>query len=129
VVVTGREDTKVVGGLDGGGVLGEAVADRGRVLGHGGFLHVVAGLSADEEAFVAEDGVDVGGGALEEVEEGAEVEVGLLVVEVYLAAVGLFGGEVIGEHFGSEAFGELVFEFDFGVQRVGGCPGLGEGKT
>jgi hypothetical protein len=129
VVVAGGEDAQVVGRLDGGGVLGQAVADGGRVARHRRLLHVVAGLGADQEALVAQDRVDVGGGALEEVEEGAEVEVGLLVVQVYLAAVGLFGGEVVGEDFGAEAFGELVFELDFGVQRVGGGPGLGEGEA
>jgi len=100
----------------------EAVSNGSGVLGYSCFLNVVASLSADEESFVSEDGVDVGGGAFEEVEEGAEVEVGLLVVEVYFATVGLFGWEVVGEDFGFEALGKLVFEFDFGIERIGGGP-------
>ena len=67
---------------------------------------------------MAENGVNVGGGAFEEIEEGAEVEVGLLIVEVHFSAVGLFGWEVVGEDFGFETLGELIFEFDFGVERV-----------
>lgn len=71
---------------------------------------------------MAEDGVDVGGRAFEEVEESAEMEVGLLVVEIHFPAVSLFGWEIVGKDFGFEAFGELVFEFEFAVERVGGRP-------
>ena len=78
---------------------------------------------------MSEYGIDVGGRALEEVEEGAEVEVGLLVEEVHLSAVGLFGWYVIRENFGFKALGELIFELDLSIERVGRRPGLGQSQA
>ena len=73
VVVARRKDADVVRRRDGGRVDVGLVADRGLVARDGGLLHVVARLGADEEALLAEDEVDVGHGALEQVEEGARV--------------------------------------------------------
>lgn len=44
---------------------------------------------------MSKDGVDIGGRAFEEVEEGTEVEVGLFVVEVQFPTIGLFGWEIV----------------------------------
>src|SRR5699024_5808697 len=71
VVVRGGEDAQVVGGGDGGAVLGSSVADGGAVGSDGGLVDVVAGAGTGEETLVADNGVDVGGGALEQVKEGA----------------------------------------------------------
>lgn len=122
MIIACGEDAQVVGGLDGRGVLRQTVADGGGVFGHGGFLNIVASLGADEKSLVAKHGVDVGGWAFEEVEEGAEVEVGLLVIQVQFATIGLFCGQIVGQDFGSEASGELVFKLDLGIERIGSGP-------
>lgn len=96
----------------------QAVPNRGGVLGHSSFLYIITCFSADQKPFMAQNGVDVGGGSLEEVEESTEVEVGLLIMEIDFSAVGLLGRQVVGEDFGFQAFGELVFEFDLGIERV-----------
>lgn len=118
VIVACREDSQVIGSLDRGGILLQTIPDRSRVLGDSRLLDIIACFGADKETFVSKHGVNVGGGAFEEVEEGAEVEVGLLIVEIQFPAVGLFGWKVIGEDFGFEALGELVFKFDFGIERI-----------
>lgn len=129
VIVARGEDAEVVGGLDRGRVLGQTVSDRGRVLGHCRFLNIIACLGADEEPFMSQHGVNVGGRSFEEVEEGTEVEVGLLVVEVDFSSVRLFGRQVVGQNFGFQPFGELIFEFYLGVERIACCPYLCEGEA
>jgi hypothetical protein len=52
------------------------------------------------------------------------VDVGLFVVKVELAAVSLLGWEVVCQDLGFEAFGQVVFEFELGVEAVGGGPCL-----
>jgi len=73
---------------------------------------------------VSESQVEGCGGAFEEVGEQTGVDVWLLVVQVQLAAVGLLGWEVVCQDFSFEAFGEVVFEFELGVEAVGGGPCL-----
>ena len=129
VVVAGGEEGQVVAGSDGSRVLGNAVTDGSGVLGDGSLVDVVATLSTDEEALVAEDGVEVGSGALQEVEEGTGVQVGLLEVEVELGTLGLLSGLVLGEDLSLEALGDVVVELELGVESIGGGPGLGEGEA
>lgn len=129
VVVAGSEDAEVVGGGDGRGVGRGGEADGSAVAGDGGLLDVVASLGTGEEALVADDGVDVGSGALQEVEVGAAVEAGLLEVEVELGATGLGGGEEAEDTLGLEALGEVVGELNLGLERVGRVPSLGEGEA
>ena len=129
VVVRGGEEGQVVAGGDGSGVLGNAVADGSGVLGDGGLVDVVATLGTDQEALVAEDGVEVGGGAVQQVEEGAGVQVGLLEVQVELGTLGLLGGLVLGQDLGLETLGNVVVQLKLGVEGVGGGPSLGEGKA
>jgi hypothetical protein len=129
VVVAGGEEGQVVAGGDGSGVLGNTVADGSGVLGDGGLVDVVATLSTDEEALVAENGIEVSGGAVQEVEEGAGVQVGLLEVEVELGTLGLLSGLVLGEDLSLEALGDVVVELELGVESVGGGPRLGEGEA
>lgn len=78
---------------------------------------------------MAEDGVEGGGGALEEVEEGAGGEVGLLEVEVQADVVDVGGGDVGVEDLGLEALGDVVVEFELGVEGVAGGPALGDGEA
>ena len=129
MIVAGGEDAQVVGGCDSCGVAPLAVSCCETVLGDSCFLDVVAAFCADKEAFVAEGHVDGRDGAFEEVDEGADVDVGLLVVEVELAAVGALRGHVVGEDLGFEAFGEVVFELELRVEAVGGGPCLGQGEA
>jgi hypothetical protein len=63
VVVRGGEEGQVVAGSDGSRVLGNGVTDGSGVLGDGSLVDIVATLSTDEEALVAENGVQVGGRA------------------------------------------------------------------
>lgn len=129
VVVRGGKDAQVVGGSDGGAVLGGGIADSSRVGGDGGLVDVVAGRGTGEEALMADDGVNVGGGALEEVKEGAAVEAGLLEEQVELGTLGGGGGEEVEETLELQALGEGVVDLELGVENVGGVPGLGEGKA
>ena len=62
---------------------------------------------------------------LEEVDKGANVDVGLLVVEVEFSGIGALCGQVVGEDFSFEAFGQVVFELELGIEAVGGGPCLG----
>lgn len=129
MVVAGGEDGQVVASSDGSGVLRNAVADGSRVLGDGSLLDVVATLSTNKETLVAKDSVEVGGGAVEEVEEGTSVQVGLLEVEVELGTLGLLGGKVLSEDLSLQTLGNVVVELELGVEGVGGGPSLGEGET
>lgn len=129
VVVAGSEDGQVVASGDGSGVLGNAVANGSGVLGDGSLLDVVATLSTNEEALVAKDSVEVGGGAVQEVEEGTGVQVGLLEVKVDLSTLGLLGRLVLGEDLGLETVGNVVVELELGVEGVGSGPCLGEGEA
>lgn len=129
MVVRSGEDAQVVGGGDGGAVLGGDVADGGAVAGQGSLVDIVAGAGTGQEALVADDGVDVGGGALEEVEEGAAVEAGLLEEQVELGALGGGGGQEVEETLELEALGEGVADLNLGVEGVGGVPGLGQGQA
>ena len=129
MVVRGGEEGQVVAGSDGSRVLGNGVTDGSRVLGDGSLVDVVATLSTDEEALVAEDSVEVGGGAVQQVEEGTGVQVGLLEVQVELGTLGLLSGLVLSEDLSLEALGDVVVELELGVEGVGGGPSLGQGKT
>jgi hypothetical protein len=129
VVVRGSEDGEVVSGSDGGAVLGSSVTDGGAVGSDGSLVHVVASGGTGEETLVADNGIDVGGGTLEEVEESAAVEVGLLEVEVELGAASSGGGEEAEETLELEATGKVVGKLKLGVESVGGVPGLGKSKA
>lgn len=86
VVVRGGENAALVGGSDSGSPGGLGEANGCGKGGNAGLLDVVASGSTGEETLVADNGIDVGGGALEQVGEGAEVELGLLEVHVDLGA-------------------------------------------
>ena len=129
MVVAGGEERQVVAGGDGSGVLGNAVADGSGVLGDSGLVDVVTTLSTDEESLMAENSVEVGGGAVQEVEEGTGVQVGLLEVEVELGTLGLLSGLVLSEDLSLEALGNVVVELELGVESVGSGPRLGEGEA
>lgn len=129
VVVGSGKGAQVVGGGDGGAVLGSDVADGGAVAGQGSLVDIIAGAGTGQEALVADNGIDVGGRALEQVEEGAAVEAGLLEEQVELGALGGGGGQEVEETLELEALGERVADLDLGVQGVGGVPGLGQGQA
>jgi hypothetical protein len=129
VVVAGGEEGQVVAGSDSSGVLGNAVTDGSGVLGDGSLVDIVATLSTDEEALVAENGVEVGSGAVQQVEEGTGVQVGLLEVQVELGTLGLLSGLVLGQDLSLEALGDVVVQLELGVEGVGGGPSLGEGEA
>lgn len=129
VVVRGSEDAQVVSGSDSSAVLGSSVTDSGAVGGDGSLVDVVASAGTGEETLVANNGIDVGGRALEEVEEGTAVETGLLEEQVELGALGSGGREEVEETLELEALGEGVVDLKLGVEDVGGVPGLGEGQA
>lgn len=125
MVIARREDAQVVRRRNGCRIASLAVAGREAVFRHGCFLDIIPTFRADQESFVAEGQVYGRDRALEEVDEGADVDVGLLVVEVELSAVGALCGHVVGEDLSFEAFGQVVFELELGIEAVGGGPCLG----
>ena len=129
VVVAGGEDAEVVGSGDGSAVDGGGVADGSGVAADGGLLDVVAGRATGDEALVGDDGVDVGGGALQEIEEGTAVEVALLEVQVELGALGLGGGQEREDTLGLQALGQAVSQLQLGLEGIGGVPRLRDGEA
>lgn len=129
MVVRGSEDGQVVRGSDGGAVQGGGVADGGAVGSESSLVDVVASAGTGKETLVTDNSIDVGGGALEQVEEGAAVEARLLEVQVELGTLTSSGGEEVEETLELEALGEGVVDLELGVEDVGGVPGLGEGQA
>lgn len=129
VVVAGSEDAQVVSSGDGSAVRGGSVADSGAVASKGGLLDIVAGRGTSKEAIVANNGVNVGGGALQEVEEGAAVESALLEVKVELGAARGAGGQEAVNQLGLDALGEHISGLDLGLEGVGSVPGLGQSEA
>ena len=129
VVIARGEDAQVVRGGDGSGVERGAVSKRSTIFRDCGLLHIVSDLTTGEVAFVSENGIEGGGGALEGVDEGAEIDVGLLVEEVEFAAVVLvFGQEGRGD-LGFETLDNVVLELELCVEDVGGGPSFGKGDA
>lgn len=129
LLVVGRgEDAERVGRGDGGVVDGGGVSDGSRVLGDGSLLDVVANLTTDEEALVAQD--SIGGGADSarglEVTEDAAVEVVLLEQKVDLLALVSSVGLEVAEDLGLQARGKGVVELNLCGEEVGGVPRLGD---
>lgn len=129
MVVASGEQAQVVGCGDSGRVGGEAVANSSGVLGDGSLLDIVATLSTDEETLVAENSVEVGGWALEQVEESTGVEVRLLEEEVDLGTLGLRAGQILGQNLSLETLGDVVIKLKLGVEGVAGGPGLSESEA
>lgn len=129
VVVRGSKNGALVGGSDGGGPGGLLEADSGGKGGDAGLLDVVASSGTGQEALVADNGVDVGGGALEQVGEGAEVELGLLEVQVELGALLLRLGQEGEGTLQLEALGDVVGSLNLGLEGVQGVPRLGDGEA
>lgn len=129
VVVAGGENAQVVGGGD-SGVVGRGVVTDGQgVVGDLSLLDIKSSGTTGEETLVADKGIDAGGGALEEVDESAAVEVGLLELQVGLDTLGLGGGEEGEDTLGLETLGEGVGKLNLGLESVGGVPGLGDGHA
>lgn len=101
------------------------VANGSRVSGDGSLLDIVSSLTTNNETLVANDSVNGGSGTLEEVGERAEVESGLLEVEVELGAgclsVGLEGGQSLS----LETLCDVVVKLELGVENVDGRPAKG----
>lgn len=129
VVVGSGEDAALVGGGDGSGPGGLLETNSGGKGGDAGLLDIVTGGGTGEEALVADDGVDVGGRALEQVGEGAEVELGLLEVQVELGALLLALGQEGEGTLELKALGDVVGGLDLGLEGVQGVPCLGDGKA
>lgn len=129
VVVRGGENAALVGGSDGGSPGGLGEADGGGKGGDAGLLDVVASGSTGEETLVANNGVNVGGGALEQVGESTEVELGLLEVDVDLGAGLLALGQEGEGTLELQALGDVVGGLDLGLERVQGVPSLGDGEA
>ena len=91
------------------------------------FLNIIPGFRAEEEAPMPDDEVDIGDGALEQVDEGARVDVGLLVVQVGLGADVLAVGEEGGQQLELDAGGDGVVRLDLGVEGVLRVPADGGG--
>lgn len=129
VVVRGSEDAQVVRRGDGSDVSRGSIADGGAVASDGALLDVVASRGTSKETLMADNGIDVGGGTLEEVEEGAAVEVGLLVVEVELGTPGVVGGKEGEDTLSLETLGDAVVQLQLALKSVGSVPRLGKGEA
>lgn len=129
VVVGSSKDAQVVSGSDGSAVLGSSIADGGAVGSDSSLVDVVASRGTSEETLVADNGINVSNGALEQVKEGTAVETGLLEVEVELGTLASGGGQEVEETLKLEALGEGVVDLELGVEGVGGVPGLGQGEA
>lgn len=129
VVVRGGEDAALVGRSDGGSPRGRLKTKGSGVGGDAALLDVVAGRATSDVALVPNDGIDVGSGALEQVAEGAEVEVGLLIVRIELGALLLALGQEGEGALDLEALGDVVGGLDLGLERVQRVPRLGDGEA
>jgi hypothetical protein len=78
---------------------------------------------------MAHGDIEGGGGALEDIGEQTGMDGWLLVEEVDLAAIGLLGGQVVGENLGLQTLGDGVVELELDIEAVGGGPGLGQGEA
>ena len=67
---------------------------------------------------MTESHVEGGSGTFEEICEQPGVNIGLLVVQIQLATVGLLGWEVVCQDLGFQTFGQVVFKFELGVEAV-----------
>jgi len=126
VVVGSSKDAQVVAGGDSSRVLRSSISDGGAVAGDGSLLDIVTSSGTSEEAILTNDCVNVGSWALEEIEEGAAVEVGLHEVDVEFGALGLGSWEEGAENLSLEALGDHILELNLGVESVDGVPGLSE---
>jgi hypothetical protein len=110
LVVGGGEDAQGVGGSESGVVEGGGVSERGRVLVDGSLLHIVANLTTNDEALVADDSIGDSANSARGsvVSEDAAVEVGLLEEEVDFLALVAGSGAEVGENLGLEAAGKGV---------------------
>lgn len=125
VVVRSGEDAQVAGSGDGSSVFRGSVSNGSGVVGDGGLLDVISSRGTSQEAVLSNDSINTGSWALQQVEEDAAVEVGLLEVQVELCALGLGGGQEGAEELSLEALGDGVVDLDLGVKSVDGVPGLG----
>lgn len=129
VVVRGSKGAQVVGGSDGGVVTETSVAKGGAVAGESTLLDIEASRGSSEETLVADNGIDVGNGSLQEVEESAAVEDVLLEVQVELGAASLVGGQEAEDTLSLEALGDAVSQLNLGLEDVGSVPCLGKGEA
>jgi hypothetical protein len=129
VVVRSSEDAGLVGGGDSSSVGGLCETDGGGEGGDLCVLDIEAGRGTSQEALMANDGVDVGGGALEQVEEAAEVELGLLEIQVELGALLLRLGQEGEYALELQALGKVVGGLNLGVEDIQGVPRLGKGDA
>lgn len=129
VVVRGGKDAQVVSGGDGSAVLGSSVTDGGAVGSQGSLVDVVASRGTGKETLVADNGIDVGDGALEQIEESTAVETGLLEEQVELSTLAGGGRQEVEETLELEALGEGVVDLELGVEGIGRVPGLGQGEA
>ena len=129
VVVRSSEHAQVIGSGDGSAVERGYVSNGSAVAGQGSPVDIVTGAGTSQETLVADNGINISGGALEKVEEGSAMEAGLLEVGVELGTLCSGSREEVEETLKLEAFGNGVGGLDLGVKRVGGGPCLGKGET
>ena len=123
MIITGSEDAQVAGCDNRSSVLGSDVSDGRRVSGDGSLLDTVTSGGTYQEAILADHSINVGGWALEEVEESAGVQVGLLESQVELSGgFGLCPRNDGTENLGLQALCDGLVELNLSVKAVGGGP-------
>lgn len=122
MVVCSREDAQVVGRSDRCSVCRNRVSDSKRVAGKRCLRDIIAHRSTEQETILTNNNIDVGGRALDDIEESTGVEVGLLEVEVCLCAIGLGGRQEVAQELGLQTLGNSVIELKLGIKNVGSVP-------
>jgi hypothetical protein len=132
--------------MEGDGVLGRRETERGAVPVNAALGDVIGSLCADKEAITTKHGIGGERGALcskseseekvreehtnlEDVQNGAGVQTGLLVGSAKKHRLAVFLRVENGGGLELEAVSDLVLELDLGADNVGGGPGLSEGKA
>ena len=133
MVVQHIQDAQVVCTRGGNRVLACLVSQANAMPRQRRLLHVVRSLSAGEETFVRDDGVDGRGHAAGRrgvVAKYATVQDTLLEVQVdLLAFVEALLGREVADDLGLDAIGDKVVEFDFAGDEAGGGVGEGRGRA
>lgn len=115
MVVAGRVGREVTETMESDCVLGGREPKSGSVAGNLARGDIVRGLTTKQKAVTANDGVSGKGGSLEDINDSARVEAGLLPDSVDERRLAALVREERGVHIELEALGNLVLELNLGA--------------
>jgi hypothetical protein len=129
VVITRRESFKVVVRLNRRRVLRLGVPHRSGILGQPALHDIISDIPPQEESLVREHGVSSECRSLKQVEKRTCMERLLSVMYPQFCILSSDTGQKGGAEFEFNASGNLIIQFDFGVECVGGGPTLSQGDA